>query len=77
MELEIFRLLLGLAIAVFHRPLAGKIIEQDRVLDAYLRSRGVYLPPPLSDSAAHNLFFTIGIVVAVVQAARIWLSLQS
>jgi hypothetical protein len=77
MMLEVLRLLLGLSIAIFHRPLAGKIMEQERALDTHLRRRGVYLPPPLSDSTAQNLYFGIGIFVAVVQTVRIWLSLKS
>ncbi len=75
--LEVLRLLLGLSIAIFHRPLAGKIMEQERVLDTRLRGRGVHLPAPLSDSTAQNLYFCIGILVAVVQTVRIWLSLES
>jgi hypothetical protein len=77
MMLEVLRLLLGLSIAIFHRPLAGKIMEQERVLDTHLRDRGVHLPAPLSDSTAQNLYFCIGIFVAVVQTVRIWSSLGS
>ncbi len=77
MTLELFRLLLGVAIAVFHRPLAGKIMEQERVLDAYFRQRGIYFPEPLSDATAQNLYFCLGIFVALFQAARIWLLLES
>ena len=77
MMLELARLLLGVSIAVFHRPLAGKIMEQERALDTYLRRRGVNLPAPLGDSAAQNLYFAIGVFICVVQAARIWLSCQS
>ena len=75
MQLEIFRLLLGIAIAVFHRPLAVRIMEQERALDAYFRRRGVYLPEPLSDVSAQNLYFCLGIFVALFQIARIWFSM--
>lgn len=77
MMLEVFRLLLGVAIAAFHRPLAGSIMKRERALDAYFRQRGIYLPAPLSDTTAQNLYFCIGIFVALFQAARIWLLLQS
>ena len=73
MPVELFRLLLGLAIAIFHRPLAAAIQQQEHRLYALLCSRGIRVPAPLSDSAAYNLFFGIGIAIAVVQAARIWL----
>jgi hypothetical protein len=75
MQLEIFRLLLGIAIAVFHRPLAVRIMEQERALDAYFRERGLHLPAPLSDVSAQNLYSCLGIFVALFQIARIWFSM--
>ena len=75
MAVELFRLLLGVAIAVFHRPIAATILAQDRELYFLLRSRGLRVPAPLSDSTAYNLFFAIGILIALAQVARIWLFL--
>lgn len=72
---ELYRLLLGLAIALFHRPLAAAILRQEHTLYFFLRSRGVRVPAPLRDATACNLFFGIGIVIALIQAARIWLFL--
>jgi hypothetical protein len=77
MALELARLLLGLLIAVFHRPLASRIMEQERALDACLRSRGLNFPAPLSDSAAQTLYFLIGIFICLLQAGRIWLAMHS
>jgi hypothetical protein len=76
MLLEILRLLVVLAVAIFHRPLVSILLTQDRALDSYFRSRGVWLPPPLSDAAANNLFFWIGILASVGQAAKIWLLIE-
>ena len=76
MIVEITRLLLGVAIAVFHRPLATMIMQQERVLDGFFRSRGVELPAPPSDSTAQNLYFVIGIFISLIEAGRIWLSLS-
>lgn len=77
MMLELARLILGVSIAVFHRPLAGKIMEQERALDTYFRAQGVYLPAPLSDSAAQDLYFFVGVFICLVTAARIWMELGS
>jgi hypothetical protein len=74
MALEVTRLLLGVVIAVFHRPLAAKIMQHERALDFYFRSRGVNLPAPLSDSTAQTLYFTIGIFICLIEAGRIWFS---
>jgi len=75
MVVEITRLLLGILIAVFHRPLASKIMQQERVLDGYFRSRGVYLPAPPTDDTAQTLYFIIGIFICLVEAGRIWFSI--
>jgi hypothetical protein len=76
MIVEIARLLMGVLIAVFHRPLASMIMQQERALDGYFRSRGVQLPAPPSDSTAQNLYFTIGIFICLIEAGRIWFSMS-
>ena len=75
MIVEITRLLLGVAIAVFHRPLANMIMQQERQLDGFFRSRGVQLPAPPSDATAQNLYFIIGIFICLIEAGRIWFSM--
>ena len=75
MIVEITRLLLGVAIAVFHRPLANMMMQQERQLDGFFRSRGVNLPAPPSDSTAQNLYFIIGIFIALIESGRIWFSI--
>jgi hypothetical protein len=76
MIVEIARLLMGVLIAVFHRPLASMIMQQERALDGYFRRRGVQLPAPPSDSTAQNLYFSIGIFICLIEAGRIWFSMS-
>src|SRR5919109_1309989 len=45
-------LVLGLAVALFHRPVADFILERERALDMMFRSRGFRLPPPPTRAAA-------------------------
>lgn len=73
---EVTRLLLGVLIAIFHRPLAIKIMEQERALDMYFRERGLRFPAPPSDSTAQNLYFIIGIFICLFEAGRIWISMH-
>ncbi len=73
---EISRLVLGLLIAFFHRPLADFIGDQDRQLVTLFRRRGVEVPDTMQRETAHNLFFFMGIIVAMVELARIWLLTQ-
>ena len=76
MAVEIARLLLGVLIAIFHRPLVAKIMQQERILDGYFRSRGVLLPAPANDATVQNLYFAIGIFICLFEAARIWVGLR-
>lgn len=74
MIVEVTRLMLGVLIAIFHRPLAIKIMEQERALGMYFRQRGLRFPAPPSDSTAQNLYFIIGIFICLFEAGRIWIS---
>lgn len=51
------RILLGLAIAFFHAPLADFIRKQGRELAAAFRERGLPIPIGLPKRASHNAFF--------------------
>jgi hypothetical protein len=72
MVVEVTRLLLGVLVAVFHRPIATRMMRQERALDSYFRQRGISLPAPPSDHTAENLYFFIGIFICLAEATRIW-----
>lgn len=72
MLLEFFRLAVGLLVALFHRPLADFIAEQDRAVVAIARRRGLLLPEVPSARICRNLYFCLGIFVAVYELLRIW-----
>ncbi len=74
--LEITRLVLGLLIAFFHKPLADFIAEQDAQLVAMFRQRGVTIPDTLKRDTSRNLFFSMGILVACVELVRIYMLLH-
>lgn len=73
MAIELTRLLLGLVIALFHRPLAARVMEKERVLDGHFRRCGINLPAPLSDTSAANLYFAFGIFICLLETGRIWM----
>jgi hypothetical protein len=73
---DLVRLLLGLLVMLFHRPLANFIMVRERALDRILRARGVRFPAPPSESMAHNIYFSLGAFICVISMARIWFSLQ-
>jgi hypothetical protein len=72
MVVEVTRLLLGVLVAVFHRPIATRMMRQERALDNYFRQHGISLPAPPSDNTAANLYFFIGIFICLAEATRIW-----
>ncbi len=70
--LELARLMMGLVLAAFHRPVADFIVEQDRTLTALVRRGGVNLPNGFSLETSRTLFFILGILIALAQMARIY-----
>jgi hypothetical protein len=76
MIMDFTRVLLGLAITLFHVQLADFLRKQDRALAVAFRERGVPLPDALPKQAAHNLFFLFGVAIALFSLARIWVTLH-
>jgi hypothetical protein len=76
MLLEFTRVLLGLTIALFHVQLADFLRKQDHALAVAFRERGFPLPGALPKQTAHNLFFVLGVFIALYTLARIWLTLR-
>ena len=76
MVVEVTRLLLGVLIAVFHRPLASTIMQHERTLDMFFRQRGFRFPAPPSDTTAQNLYFLIGIFICLFEAGKIWITMS-
>ncbi|HLI62524.1 MAG TPA: hypothetical protein VKV05_03935 [Terriglobales bacterium] len=72
MPLELARLLLGLAIAACYRAIADFVVEREHSLLVAFRRRGVPLPPAMSQQTARNVYFGIGIFVAVFELLRIY-----
>jgi hypothetical protein len=71
MPLEIARLCLGILIAGFHAPIADFILEREDSLILAFRERGVQLPALLSRETARNLYFSFGIVIALLELFRL------
>ena len=71
--MEITRLVIGLAIAFFHRPIADFMLEQEASLVVLFRQRGVVLPSVPRRSTVHTLYFLTGIGIALLEVIRVWL----
>jgi hypothetical protein len=75
LAINLSRLLLGLMVAWFHRPIADFILTREHALDSFFRSRGVHLPSPPSQATAQNLYFGLGIFISLFSIASIWTTL--
>ncbi len=71
-QTEIARLLLGLLIAAFHRPIADFVMERERATVILLRQRGFPLPAAPTTETARTLYFWIGISVTIVEIFRLY-----
>lgn len=71
MAFELLRLFLGFMIAAFHRPIADYIMTHERVLVVAFRQRGIRAPM-LSTETARNVYFTLGMLIVLLEMARIW-----
>lgn len=76
MPFEFTRVLFGLTLALFHVQVADFLRKQDLALSAAFRERGIPLPDALPKQAAQNLFFLLGVSVALFSLARIWMTIR-
>jgi len=76
LAMEIVRLVIGLAIALLHRPIADFMLEQEASLVVLFRQRGLVLPSVPRRSTVYNLYFLTGIGIALFEIARIWLLMR-
>ncbi|HEU5450344.1 MAG TPA: hypothetical protein VFU76_00070 [Terriglobales bacterium] len=72
MLVEAIRLALGLAIALFHRPVADFMLQHERALVIAARQRGFPLPPTPTTETTRNIYFCLGIFLALFEILRIW-----
>jgi hypothetical protein len=70
---EFAKLMMGLAIMLFHRRIADYIMERERDLVVLVRQRGLPFPPAPTTETARNIYFGLGVFVALYEIARIWL----
>ena len=72
---DISRLIFGMLIVLFHKPISEWILARERELIMWFGHHGLHMPEMPSTDFAHNLYFCIGIFVAFFSMARIWSAL--
>jgi hypothetical protein len=71
--IEVARLLMGLLIAAFHRPIADYVLERERATVILFRQRGFPLPNAPTTEQGRTVYFCIGIAIASVELLRMYL----
>ena len=69
----LFGLVLGLGIAIFHRPIADFMLHWERTLAALFHTRGLPRPPLPTQAQSRNMYFALGVALALIEAGRLWL----
>jgi hypothetical protein len=59
-------------LALLHRPIADFILTQEYALAGLFRQRGIRVPAPPTTETFRNLYFLLGIALALVSMVRIW-----
>ena len=76
MLVDIARLLIGLVVVTFHRPIADYVLVQEEALVAMFRTRGVRVPNVPRPATVQNVYFGIGLFVCLFSLIRIWATLH-
>ena len=66
------RLVLGLIVAAFHRPIANFIMDREHALLSFFHRHGVHFPDPPSEATLHNIYFGLGLFISLFSIVRIW-----
>ncbi|MGE0405628.1 MAG: hypothetical protein AB7O65_04945 [Candidatus Korobacteraceae bacterium] len=76
MLFDILRLAVGVVLAMLHRPIADFVLSQEYALAGLFRQRGIPVPAPPTTEVFRDVYFTLGILLALVSMARIWYTLN-
>ena len=76
MVADVARLVLGVLIVAFHRPVAEFILQQEQQLVVLFRSRGLRVPNTPTTATAHNIYFALGMFVCLLSLVRLWAELH-
>jgi hypothetical protein len=63
----------GLGIALFHRPIADFMLQQERALATMFYARGLPVPPLATERQLRDFYFLLGILLALIETGRLWL----
>jgi len=75
MIMELSRLLVGLLVVVFHRPIARVILRCEETLVQTMAAKGWHVPTFPSEKTVHDIYFCLGVFICCFSMARIYFTL--
>jgi hypothetical protein len=73
MIIETARIVFGVALVCFHKPIAEFMHVREQELTSYLGQRGYRMPTFQSVSVTTNVYFCLGVGVFILAVASLWL----
>lgn len=73
MIVEMARIVFGVALVCFHRPIAEFMHIREQELTTYLAQRGWRLPTFPSVGVTTNVYFCLSVAVFLLAVVRLWL----
>ena len=75
MIMELSRLLIGLLVVVFHRPIARTILRCEESIAHRMAAKGWHVPSFPCEKTVHDLYFCLGVFICCFSIGRIYLAL--
>ena len=75
MIMELSRLLVGLLVVVFHRPIARWILRCEESVVHMMAAKGWHVPSFPSEKTVNDVYFCLGVFICCFSVARIFFTL--
>jgi hypothetical protein len=73
MIIEVSRILLGVALVCFHRPIAAFMHAREQELTGFLRQRGVNVPAFRNVDTITDAYFCLGVAAFLLAVGSLWI----
>ena len=67
---------MALCILSFHKQISDFILKHEQRLASHLSERGYNLPEFPSREFAHDLYFSLGLIVSIVASVQLWMIIR-
>jgi hypothetical protein len=69
---ELSRLLVGLVLLAFHRPIASWVLKREEHLAQVMAAKGWHVPSFPSEKTIHDVYFCLAVFICCFSLAQLW-----